>query len=321
MKMKQVSVEIIHKCPNHCIHCSSFSGMDCTMKIPKEVVYGIIDGMKQIGMELLSISGGEPFLHDGLLDIVRYAKSKGIIVYIYTSGIMLNGLGQGCELENCLLTELDEAGVDRIIFDLPAIDEDVYDRFMGTNGHLKYVLNSIERTTEKGIFTEVHFVPTRINVKQIDAMLAYVEKANVNQISFLGLVPHGRAKQNSDELYIPKKENDELKRKLAEIQMDNVRIGIPLQTDNSEYQCFAGKRKLCVRYDGKVFGCEAFKYIVLYDNEGQVVEPDSIYQKSISEIYCNSLYLKAEREFVRKQMSCSDCNEKCPVQRLMRKAV
>ena len=161
----------------------------------------------------------------------------------------------------------------------------------------------------------------KINLDQIDKVMSFAENAGVKQISFLGLIPHGRAKQNEKELYIPKAMNDRLKQKLAEMESDKVRIGIPLQMENSEYKCYAGKQKLCVRYDGKVFGCEAFKYVPLYDEERNIVVPDSIFERSIDEVYYDSQYLKQEQNFIVGQMSCNECNEKCPVQRMKRAGV
>lgn len=318
--MKQISIEIIHKCPNNCLHCSSYSGINCTMKIETEKVKDIIDSAVKLETEMLSISGGEPFLHEGLFDIVEYAKIKGIKVSVYTSGIIVDEFGNIENLSKNSLQKLYNIGVDKIIFDLPAIDEEVYDEFMGTKGYQKYAFKSIDDTRKMGIFTEIHFVPTKINFNQIDKMLEYVQKNDINQISFLGLVPHGRALENQPKLYLNKIDNSKLKNKLKQISTRNVRIGIPLQDLGSKYCCYAGKNKLCIRYDGKVFGCEAFKYIKLWNSEGKVIIPDTIYNSKLEDIYWNSEYLKAEQKFIAEQLKDINCQENCPVQRMIRKA-
>ena len=316
--MKQISVEIIHKCPNHCLHCSSFSSPFCKDIIPKENVFEIVDGAKRLGTRILSISGGEPFLHRDLVSIVEYAKKQGIKVYIYSSGIYWNEYNQLSSLSQDVLTELKQVGVDKIIFDLPAINENVYDRFMGTRGHYRYALESINRTKETDIFTEIHFVPTKININEIEGILSYAKEKRLDRVSFLGLVPHGRAKENVFQLYLSTEETTALKEKLYAIQSDFVRIGIPLQINNEEYQCYAGCGKLCVRYDGKVFGCEAFKYFNLYDDSKNIIEPDSIYDRKIDQIFHDSDYLKAEKAFIKKSMLVDGCTDKCPVQRMFR---
>ena len=276
-KMKQISIEIIHKCPNRCLHCSSNSDINCTLKIETAEVKKIIDSASKLNTEVLSISGGEPFLHDGLLEIVHYAKSKGIKVYIYTSGIILNIAGRVDSIQQEILQQLYSVAVDKIIFDLPAINEAIYDKFMGTSGYQKFVFESINKAQNIG--------------------------------------------NNTEELVLDADENEKLKLKLEAINNNKIRIGIPLQREGSDCCCYAGKNKLCIRYDGKVFGCETFKYIQLSDENNRIVKPDSIYNKSLEDIYYHSEYLKYERKFVEHQMALSGCGEKCPVQRKMRRVV
>ena len=293
--------------------------MDCTLMIETEKVKTLIDDAVSLNTKTVSISGGEPFLHPGLLSIVQYAKKRGIDVYIYTSGVSLNGKNQAESIDSKLVMELHKAGVDKIIFDLPAIDETIYNKFMGTLGYQKFVFESIRKVLREEIFTEVHFVPTKLNVEEIPKVMEFAEQEGIDMVSFLGLVPHGRAAQNIKQLLLSSEENAHIKKILREISNERMRVGIPLQLDDCKVHCYAGKNKLCVRYDGKVFGCEAFKYIQLVDGEGNVVEPDSIYQKSLGDIYYHSEYLKLEQKFVADQMMNCKYAEKCPVQRMMRK--
>lgn len=319
--MKQISMEIIHKCPNKCLHCSSCSDVTCTMKLDTNKILNIIDSAKILNTEIISISGGEPFLHEGLLDIVKYAKLQGIKVYIYTSGVVITTKDEISNIEYETFEYLKNIDVDKVIFDLPAINEKIYDEFMGTTGYQKYALESIRLCRRQDIFTEIHFVPTKINVDQVDDVLAFAENEKIDVVNFLGLIPHGRAKKFADKLYLNIQENVKLKNKLHMLEGNHVRVGIPLQDINSEYKCYAGKSKLCIRYDGKVFGCEAFKYVQLFDDNGDIIYPDSIYEKDLIDIYYNSVYLKREREFVEEQMCDDDYQEKCPIQRMMRKSI
>lgn len=319
--MKQISIEIIHKCPNKCLHCSSYSDITRTMKLSTDKILSIINSAKELNTEIISISGGEPFLHEGLAEIVQYAKMQGIKVYIYTSGITIGNTGKTSHINLETLKLIKNVDVDKIIFDLPAIDDKVYDEFMGTKGYQSYALESIRLCKSLGIFTEIHFVPTKINVNQIDDILDFAEKENINAVSFLGLIPHGRANEHRNRLYLDALENVQLKCKLHTLESDSVRVGIPLQHVDNEYKCYAGRTKLCIRYDGKVFGCEAFKYVQLYDDNGDVICPDSIYERELVDIYYNSVYLKRERKFVEEQMCDCNSQEKCPVQRMMRKVV
>lgn len=316
--MKQISVEITQKCPNNCMHCSSLSGSSCVLKIETDQMKKIIDSAVSLHTEILSISGGEPFLHDGLLEIAAYAKAKGIAVYIYTCGVIFNDAGEASSISEEMLCELHRIAVDKIIFDIPAISEDVYDSFMGSTGHQKFAFESVCAAHRVGLYTEFHFVPTKINIGEVEDVIRFAGESGANQVSFLGLVPHGRAEQYKDKLVLSAEENYALKEKLAQIKDQQIRIGIPLQMEDNKYCCYAGRNKLCVRYDGLVFGCEAFKYIQLYNRQGCTIKPDSVYDMPLEEIYTKSEYLKLEQEFVAHQLSTSGCGEKCPVQKMLR---
>lgn len=316
--MKQISVEITQKCPNRCLHCSSLADRNCVLKIETDQAKKVIDSAARLHTEILSISGGEPFLHTGLTEIAAYAKAKGLSVYIYTCGVVFNDSGGVESISEEMLRELNAIAVDKIIFDIPAIDEAVYDRFMGSTGYQKFAFESVRAAHRAGLCTEIHFVPTKINLGEVENVIHFARELGINQVSFLGLVPHGRADQNKDKLVLSEEENRDLKEKLAQMTNQQIRIGIPLQLEENDYCCYAGRNKLCIRYDGLVFGCEAFKYIQLCDNQGCPVKPDSIYDMSLEDIYANSTYLKLEREFVVQYLSGGGCGEKCPVQRMLR---
>lgn len=318
--MRQISIEIIRKCPNRCVHCSSASGIECTQRIETGKVKEVIASAAAMKTEVLSISGGEPFLHAGLTEIVGYAKKLGRAVYIYTCGVALGRSGEPDSIPEEQLKALHLAPEDRVIFNLPAIDESIYDRFTGTTGNQKFLLESIRRTRDAGITAEIHFVPTKLNIGEIGRVLAYAEREGVGRVSFLGLIPHGRARQNMEELYLSVGENQRLKDQLEAMEGSGVRIGVPLQQGDGRACCHAGRSKLYIRYDGKVLGCEAFKYIELVDEENRPVEPDSIYDNSLEEIFAHSKHLQLEKQFVTRELSVSGCGENCPVQQMIRRS-
>ena len=124
--MKHVSIEILRKCPNNCMHCSSDSGPKKDDFIIKyEEIKKVFDGLSEIGVEAVSISGGEPFLHQDLLKVVKYGKEKGFKIFIYTSGIMLDENDSYIPLKEKLIEELNNAKVDKLIFNLQSLKPDV----------------------------------------------------------------------------------------------------------------------------------------------------------------------------------------------------
>lgn len=87
--VKDLCFEVIEKCLNNCKFCSSNSNCNRTQIINFEDFKRVIDYFISIGgIEELSISGGEPFLHPDILKLVEYSKSKQIRTVIFTSGVV-----------------------------------------------------------------------------------------------------------------------------------------------------------------------------------------------------------------------------------------
>ena len=86
--LKDLCFEVIQTCPNECKFCSSNSSKDkktiITLEDFKRTVMHFIN---QGGIEEISISGGEPFLHPELFEMIKFCKDNGIRTVVFTSGI------------------------------------------------------------------------------------------------------------------------------------------------------------------------------------------------------------------------------------------
>lgn len=314
--MKHVSIEILQKCPNNCLHCSSESGINCNdYIIGLEKIKKVFDGLSKLKVGQVSISGGEPFLHKDLVEMVKYGKDKNFEICIYTSGIMLDKNNKYISLDEDIIKQLKEAGVDKLIFNLQSLKKDKYKEIMGIKEEtLDLLKESIKLSKKNDIYTELHFVPMKKNYEEIEDVIKFVKDENLDRVSFLGLIPHGRAKVNIEKLYLDKNINSKVKELLASYESDKVRVGIPLQMKKQKCICNAVSEKLYIKFDGTVYGCEAFKYYSLFDENGKMIYPDNINNNDdIEYIYNNSKYLKAsfkEKELILKE----DIYENCPIQ-------
>lgn len=308
--LKEISIEIIRKCPNRCIHCSSFSTEKCTEIIPFDLFRDVVIGAKRLGLRTVCFSGGEPFLHPNIVQMIKFVHEQGLRSFVYSSGIYMDNGKMCAAIPNYILDQIRDK-VTKIIYNIEAAEESTYNIIMGTKGYFGFLSESIHRTVEAGIIVEGHFVPNKINACQIEKTLKYCTDLGVSQVSFLRLVIHGRAYENRKKLELSKDESDMVKQVLTKIKNENtynIRIGVPLLGETEECHCEAANGKLNIRYDGKVFPCEVFK-----NNQVKSVidcEPGNIFNESIEEIYTNSEYLKRVRELVRLH-SCEYNCEQC----------
>lgn len=306
--LNEMSIEIIRKCPNNCIHCSSSSSDGCKEIIPFDIFQNVVDSAVNLRLKTLCFSGGEPFLHPDIIKMVEYVSNKKIQSYIYTSGISMNDHGERCAIPPNIISQI-KHHVTKLIFNVEAASEKKYDQIMGTSNCFSLLKQSVATAVENGIICEAHFVPMKANVDEIEDTIRFCEDIGISKISFLRLVPHGRALVNEQQTLLTEDELDILKKKLFALQEDHsIRIGVPFSGNGSEVYCEAAVEKLNIKYDGYVYPCEVFKntHINLSENS----YPDNIFEKSIEEIYYESEYLNNIRQYIAGFCQYSNC-ENC----------
>lgn len=323
MQLKELSFEVIQRCPNYCIHCSSNSNSQSKHIISYRAFKQTIDDAVDLGLSRVCISGGEPFLHPDIMKFVQYAKEHKLEVFIYTSGITFNSTGNRDCIGKDVLEKLKAVGLDRVIFNVQSSDEDLYNTIMGTENCFDLMKTSIVNSVQSDLFCEIHFVPMKINFDRIDSVLEMAQELAVKKVSFLRLVLQGRALQNKHMVETTENINSQLKSMLNSLKEKypdiDIRIGIPLSSGNT-HRCNASFNKLIIRYDGAVFPCEAFKYICAIDGQ-KSVKPDNINTASLKDIYYNSEFISILRSEINEFKSHGVGCETCPAQWRLSKAL
>jgi MoaA/NifB/PqqE/SkfB family radical SAM enzyme len=77
----------MRRCNLSCAYCNEYDNF--SKPVPIEEMFGRIDRLGRMGTGIITISGGEPFLHPDLDDIIRRIRRNGIIAGIITNGYLL----------------------------------------------------------------------------------------------------------------------------------------------------------------------------------------------------------------------------------------
>lgn len=293
--LSEISIEILQRCPNRCIYCSSHSNPQATHLIPFEIIKNIIDDAKCLGCKTVCLSGGEPFLHPQILDIISYIAKKQLTCYVYTSGIYMKD-----EVYSSLPNEYIEAirgMVDKVIFNVEADSSALYDQIMGTDvGGFDMMKKSISDCVSSGLVVETHVVPMQVNFKHLKSTFEMCYQLGVSKVSILRLVLQGRALENLSLVKLTAEDSREVTKLikiLNESYKGKVRIGLPYSDSNCRIYCKAASDKINVRYDGNVYPCEVFKDDLLNAKLG--CEPDNVLKDRFYDIYQESPYLNVVR--------------------------
>lgn len=310
MTLHEITIEVTQRCPNRCIYCSSLSDATKNQYLDYDTICQALDDAKSLGAKSVSLSGGEPFLHPDIVKIAEYVNQRGMTCLLYTSGIVLlkEGIPASVPAETL---EAIKGKVSKLIVNIEAADETVYNRIMGTSfGGFSLMKNTIHNAVAAGIVVEAHMVPMKINYQHIPNVVNLCVDLGVSQLSFLRLVAQGRALDNLNQVLLDKEELEIAKHLMKEAagrQDIKIRLGVPFRDGATRINCLTGICKLDVRYDGNVYPCEAFKN----DNLKRITaEADNVNSKSLKEIYYSSDYLKQVRSLLdafQSEQTCETC--------------
>jgi radical SAM protein with 4Fe4S-binding SPASM domain len=77
-------VELLHICNRTCPYCYNDSDGEGAV-LPKKIVFSLLAQARAAGVSLVSLSGGEPFLHPDMDEIIACANEQGVLLSIVTN--------------------------------------------------------------------------------------------------------------------------------------------------------------------------------------------------------------------------------------------
>ncbi|MBU1179859.1 radical SAM protein [Patescibacteria group bacterium] len=212
-----LGIEPTNACNLNCVFCArrnidyrfGYMNFELYKKIIDE---GSINGLRSVKL----VRGGESLLHPRFVEMVKYAKDKGVLDVMFNTNGML--------LTEEKSKEIIDAGLDLIIFSVDAPDREIYERQrVGSNYDLveKNVKRFIELKNKMNpkLKTRAHMVYTdeteHLIDKHIERWKGFVDETTVN-----------RALEYREELC------------------------------NKKFKCRTPFRRLDITWDGDVYACD-----------------------------------------------------------------
>jgi len=301
-ELRELYIEVGSKCYLNCKHCSSEACAISEDTISTHKLCSLLKEGKSLGANSLTISGGEPLLHQGLLEFARFATRLGYSIKMYSCGVLKED-EEFVSIYDDIFDSLKETGIRTLIFSLHGKPE-THDYITSLKGSYLITLESIKRAIIKGFKVEIHTVPMKVNFTEIPYVFNVAKELGINQVSLLRLVPQGRLRKNLH-LVMDKQDYLNFIKIINRLKDDklNLRLGSPfscLFTDRVN-GCSAGRNKLLIGPNGDVCPCEAFKTLL----KGR---SSNIYDTNLEDIWLNDSVLNMIRKYSVDQVShCNTC--------------
>lgn len=187
-KINYLRISITDLCNLRCKYCMPEEGVPIVCHediLTVEEIEEIVKVFVSLGIDKVRLTGGEPLVRNGVLDIVqRIGKLDGIKDFaMTTNGILLREYAY----------DLKMAGLNRVNISLDSLDEDKYS-YITARGKLKDVIDGIKAAREEGL------LPIKINTvliggfndDEIEDFVKLTEKQEID-VRFIELMPIGNA--------------------------------------------------------------------------------------------------------------------------------
>jgi len=133
-------IELTYSCPIDCIHC--YCRNESKEASDASFWKGIIDQIHVLGGLELTFTGGDPLIYKDFPEVYRYAKNKGFLVNIFTSGAAIS---------DKIFDLLEELPPLNIEITLNSLDKDNYERITGKKGAFDAVMKNIRQIKKRGL--------------------------------------------------------------------------------------------------------------------------------------------------------------------------
>jgi len=173
------------RCNLLCRHCYSSSSIARDeYELTTDEAKSMIEDLAEYGCPVLLFSGGEPLMRRDVLELVQFAKERGLRPALSTNGTLIT---------RKMADELVKAGAMYAGISLDGLKEK-NDFFRGKAGAFDAALQGVENCRAAGLKVGLRFTITAFNFDQIPKILDMVEKREIVRVCFYHLVYSGRAK-------------------------------------------------------------------------------------------------------------------------------
>lgn len=182
-KPSMVTVNLTSRCNQQCIYCEigkshPFRGKD-TLTV--DDLKWIIDQMDANKIRKISLCGGEPFLFEGIIDVVAYAGKKNIRCSVTTNGMTAHMLNES-ELKTLKVCRTE------INISVDSFRDSLQSFTRGTSEALPNALRSIQKLSEKGIPVTVLTVISKYNYQDLFKFFTHAHEKGIKQVLFQPII-------------------------------------------------------------------------------------------------------------------------------------
>jgi radical SAM protein with 4Fe4S-binding SPASM domain len=293
----RMDMALTFKCQNNCIHCYA-GGPHETAELNTSQWKEVIDRLSQIGIFILTFTGGEPTLREDLPELLQYAQNKGMVTGLITNGRKLK--------DKEYVKTLEKAGLDFAQVTLESHKPKTHDLMTAAEGSWKETVTGIKNAAQSQIYVTTNTTLSKYNAPEFLRTIDYIKDLGVAAFGCNSLIYSGKANAISQEFALTIEALKELLPKIRDkaqqlnlkflwytptqyCRFDPVQLGLGVKS------CTAAMINMCVGPNGDVYPCQSY-----FESLGNILVDEW------GKIWNHPLAVKIRnREYV--EPKCKDC--------------
>lgn len=297
----RVFYDITYLCNLKCKHCFTRSGHKNQNELTYDEKMELINQCDLLGVNRISIAGGEPFACKDLFLFIKECNKRNIGVSITTNGTLLNKKN---------IQIINDLKIKNLTVSIDGGTEESID-FVRGQGSYKKILEGLEKLKKyyKGNYS-IKTTLMRNNISQLEDIINIAINSGCNSVKFNCVRADGRASDNADDIVLTSPEYIKTVKEIELLKIkykDSIIVKGPLNIFSKEpydfikelgFGCFAGKESVCIDPLGNVRPCSHFPKEFVCGN---------IKKQSLSDIWKNSKILTSFRTLEGNE-KCNKCN-------------
>ncbi|MBU0504504.1 MAG: radical SAM protein [bacterium] len=304
-----VALEVTLACNMRCLHCGSYAtGQNRSKPLSLDEWKGVIDDLKRLKTEVITLSGGEPFVYKHWRELIKYIRKA--------PKAQVSLISNGYTVTEADVIFMKKMGVSHVGFSLDG-DEKTHDYIRQTPGAFQRLMHTIylcqKHDFKFSIVSSINKINYGVREKILDVMLK--NKIKYWQVQIVN--SFGRAGELQDQMLLSHQQYTQLVEDIATWQekyshrvrimpADSIGYCHPV-TDHmlgeSEWQgCNAGLYVIGIEANGNVKGC-----LSLQDDRFRA---GNVRERSLIEIWNDDSCFAYTRLYdeTKMQGSCQGCD-------------
>lgn len=189
-RLLSMEIELSLRCNFKCNYCYLPPDFSFENELTVEEIREVILQAKDLGAKRIIILGGEPMVYASILPIIRFIKSQGLDIEMFTNGF---------QITDDVAAQLFENKV-KVVLKMNSFKEDIQDLLAGKKGAFKIIQQAMHNLKKSGYPSEnsylaVSTIICRQNIDELVWMWQWLRDQNIVPY-FEMITPQGNAREN-----------------------------------------------------------------------------------------------------------------------------